>query len=272
VTSRDPEGRRTIFDSLPAGMPRVVTVAGSISCRGPAAAHQRRRPGTAARAAANGWIRRYRARVHGTVDAARLAALANGITIEGVRYGAIQAKLDRQQRSNACWRSRSQKARIARCGACCPSRPAGDAPDQDRLRAVSSGRTGARAGSTRSRRRRSTTCWRQAAAAQEGLGQASLQGAPAEERRPDAQDRGRQASRRALMAPEGGATRPTASPRSRGAVQHSDAREVARGRHLASPRSARTRRLRRHRRARLEALSRGAAHVTFSTTTPARSA
>jgi 23S rRNA pseudouridine2605 synthase len=50
---------------------------------------------------ANGWIRRYRARVHGTVDETRLAALANGITIEGVRYGAIQAKLDRQQRSNA---------------------------------------------------------------------------------------------------------------------------------------------------------------------------
>jgi 23S rRNA pseudouridine2605 synthase len=50
---------------------------------------------------ANGWIRRYRARVHGTVDEARLAALAGGITIEGVRYGAIQARLERQQRSNA---------------------------------------------------------------------------------------------------------------------------------------------------------------------------
>ncbi len=39
--------------------------------------------------------------MHGAVDEARLAALANGITIEGVRYGAIQASLDRQQRSNA---------------------------------------------------------------------------------------------------------------------------------------------------------------------------
>ena len=46
-------------------------------------------------------MRRYRARVHGAVDEARLAALAKGITIEGVRYGAIQARLDRQQRSNA---------------------------------------------------------------------------------------------------------------------------------------------------------------------------
>jgi 23S rRNA pseudouridine2605 synthase len=50
---------------------------------------------------ANGWIRRYRARVHGMVDEARLAALAGGITIEGVRYGAIHAKLERQQRTNA---------------------------------------------------------------------------------------------------------------------------------------------------------------------------
>jgi 23S rRNA pseudouridine2605 synthase len=50
---------------------------------------------------ANAWTRRYRAAVHGTVDEAALAALAKGITIEGVRYGAIQADLDRQQRSNA---------------------------------------------------------------------------------------------------------------------------------------------------------------------------
>lgn len=50
---------------------------------------------------ANGWIRRYRARVHGTVDPARLAGLANGITLDGVRYGAIQARLERQQRTNA---------------------------------------------------------------------------------------------------------------------------------------------------------------------------
>src|SRR5262245_65266068 len=50
---------------------------------------------------ANGWIRRYRARVHGTVDEARLAALADGITIDAVRYGAIQARLERQQRTNA---------------------------------------------------------------------------------------------------------------------------------------------------------------------------
>ena len=40
-------------------------------------------------------------RVHGRVVAERLATLADGITISGVRYGPIRAALDRQQGANA---------------------------------------------------------------------------------------------------------------------------------------------------------------------------
>ena len=109
---------------------------------------------------ANGWTRRYRARVHGTVDEAQLAALANGITIEGVRYGAIQARLDRQQRSNA-WldialaegKNREVRRVLAHL----------DLPVVRLIRVAFGpfhlGETRARPWSTRSRRRRSTACW-----------------------------------------------------------------------------------------------------------------
>src|SRR5262249_12571518 len=49
---------------------------------------------------AQGWLRRYRVRVHGAIDAARFAGLAGGIELDGVRYGPIEAALERQQGSN----------------------------------------------------------------------------------------------------------------------------------------------------------------------------
>jgi 23S rRNA pseudouridine2605 synthase len=102
VTARDPQGRKTIFESLPKTLPRTIAV-GRLDFNSEGLLLLTNDGGLARRLElpANGWVRRYRARVHGEVDPERLAALANGITVEGVRYGAIDARLDRQQRSNA---------------------------------------------------------------------------------------------------------------------------------------------------------------------------
>jgi 23S rRNA pseudouridine2605 synthase len=102
TTARDEKNRPTVFAHLPGKLPRVVSV-GRLDLTSEGLLLLTNDGGLARRLElpANGWIRRYRARVHGLVDAGKLAGLANGITIEGVRYGAIDAKLERQQRTNA---------------------------------------------------------------------------------------------------------------------------------------------------------------------------
>jgi len=102
VTARDPQGRPTVFDALPRDMPRTVSV-GRLDFMSEGLLLLTNDGGLARRLElpANGWTRRYRARVHGVVDEARLMELARGITVEGVHYGPIKARLERQQRTNA---------------------------------------------------------------------------------------------------------------------------------------------------------------------------
>jgi len=102
TTHRDPQGRPTVFEKLPAELPRVVAV-GRLDLNteglllltndGELARHLEL-PST-------GWSRRYRVRVHGTPEPAALAALAGGVTVGGVRYGPVQARLDSRKGGNA---------------------------------------------------------------------------------------------------------------------------------------------------------------------------
>ena len=102
TTHKDPQGRPTVFEKLPAGMKRVISV-GRLDLNSEglllltndgALSRQLELPAT-------GWLRRYRVRVHGGVDPAALQALSRGVTIEGVRYGPIEAGLDSRKGSNA---------------------------------------------------------------------------------------------------------------------------------------------------------------------------
>jgi len=101
TTARDPEGRPTVFAALPKEMPRVVAI-GRLDLNTEGLLLLTNDGGLARilELPATGWLRRYRVRSHGEVDAAALAALTDGVAIDGVLYGAMEATVDRVQGSN----------------------------------------------------------------------------------------------------------------------------------------------------------------------------
>src|SRR5687767_202520 len=102
VTEKDPEGRPTIFEALEAqALPRVLTIGRlDINTEGLLLLTNDGGLKRVLELPATGWLRRYRVRAHGAVTPAALDRLRDGITIEGIHYGAIEALLDRQQGTN----------------------------------------------------------------------------------------------------------------------------------------------------------------------------
>jgi 23S rRNA pseudouridine2605 synthase len=101
TTRADPQGRPTIFQQLPKGLPRLISVGRLdfntegllLLTNDGALARMLELPAT-------GWLRRYRVRAHGAATQQQLDELRTGVTIDGIHYREIEATLDRLQGSN----------------------------------------------------------------------------------------------------------------------------------------------------------------------------
>lgn len=103
TTSKDPEGRATVFESLPKGMPRVMSIGRlDINTEGLLLLTNDGELARAMELPATGLKRSYRARAYGRIDQKDLDRLRDGLVHEGETYRSIIAKLDRVTGSN-CW-------------------------------------------------------------------------------------------------------------------------------------------------------------------------
>ena len=98
----DPQGRPTVFENLPDGLPRVISVGRlDLNSEGLLILTNDGALARALELPANAWVRRYRARARGHATQAKLDRLKDGVTIEGVHYGPIEATLDKAKEGAA---------------------------------------------------------------------------------------------------------------------------------------------------------------------------
>ena len=101
TTERDPKGRPTIYDRLPKGLPRLMPIGRlDMNTEGLLLLTTDGELKRQLELPATGVERTYRARAFGEVSQEQLEALIHGIEIDGVRYGAIDANLERRTGRN----------------------------------------------------------------------------------------------------------------------------------------------------------------------------
>ncbi|MBN9305310.1 MAG: hypothetical protein BGO82_02365 [Devosia sp. 67-54] len=102
VTEKDPEGRPTVFETLEQqGLPRIVSIGRlDINTEGLLLLTNDGGLKRVLELPATGWLRRYRVRAFGSITQPQLDALKDGLEVDGVKYGPIEATLEREQGSN----------------------------------------------------------------------------------------------------------------------------------------------------------------------------
>ena len=102
VSHKDPKKRVTVFDALRSRLPRVLSIGRlDIGTEGLLLLTNDGELARLLELPASGWIRRYRVRGFGKPSAEALSRLKDGVTIEGIHYGPIEAALDKVQGSNS---------------------------------------------------------------------------------------------------------------------------------------------------------------------------
>lgn len=101
TTNKDPEGRPTLYDRLPKDLPRLLSI-GRLDMNTEGLLLMTNDGGLARilELPSTGWLRRYRVRAHGRVDLDKLESLKEGIAVDGVLYGSIEAEVEREQGHN----------------------------------------------------------------------------------------------------------------------------------------------------------------------------
>jgi 23S rRNA pseudouridine2605 synthase len=102
TSAKDEKGRQTVFDTMPEGMPRVMSVGRlDLTSEGLLLLTNDGELKRKLELPATGWLRKYRVRVNGRPNEATFDPLRRGITIEGEDFQPMEVSLDKQQGANA---------------------------------------------------------------------------------------------------------------------------------------------------------------------------